>query len=150
MILSAHPFPQELQKQVFQFPFAAQLVQIRGKPLSVKGNLLGWSGQSRFRGGLGLTPCGKNILTLSRWRRTSADNVQYGSLVELIALNGTHLNECPLRFCIVVCHQLGTGQIQLLGRVFQNICQFRDELCQFPMPAEWRTFDASADRPWTF
>ena len=75
---SFYPLPQELQKQIFQFPVAAQLVQIRSKLPAVKRNLLGHRSKMLFSGPPGFPPSFKDSLFLCCGRRTAAYNVLNG------------------------------------------------------------------------
>src|SRR5699024_8980098 len=118
--ISPDPLPQELQKQGLDLLVAAQLVQIGGKLLAVKGDLLGRGAEALVRLGAGLAPCGKDKLLICRGRRASADDALYSCLVELIPLDPAHLHKGPLGFRIIVGDEVGAWEIAFWDIVLQH------------------------------
>ena len=71
----------------FDLPVAAELLQIWGKLLAVKGYFPGRGCQTLLRRCPGLVPGGKHVLTAGCGRRTFAGNVLHGGLVDLVPFN---------------------------------------------------------------
>lgn len=128
---SPYSFPQKLQEQLLKLFVTAQLVQIRGKLHVVKGDFLWWSSEPPVYRVSGLPLLLKNILFFCSRGQAAPDNMLDRSLVNLISFNTTYLHKCHLRLGIIVCYEINTGEIQLLGITLQNVRQFRYELCQF-------------------
>ena len=58
-------------------------------------------------------------------------------LVQRIAFDLAHLDKRRLRRCIVICNQVGTGQIQLLRPILHDLGKRRDQLCQLDRLADF-------------
>ena len=109
--------PEKLQKQVFNFLVAFELAQVRCKALSVKAQLFRRRGSPRRCLCPRFPPCGVDCLLIRcRWRALCL-NERDGLLAQRITIDLAHLNERRLRRLIVICDQVGTGQIQLLCRI---------------------------------
>ena len=76
-------------------------------------------------------PSNKNSLTVSSGRWAFADYMFYSGLVDLITFNGAYFNKRLLRLSVIVRDQVGTGEVELLGIVLQNVGQLRYQLSQF-------------------
>ena len=112
---------QEKEKQIFDFSVASEFTQIRCKALSVKTQLL-WQRLCALRGFCScFPPCGVDRLPICRWRRALRLNKRHCLLVQCIAIDLAHLDERRLRSLIVICDQVGAGQIQLLGRILHDL-----------------------------
>lgn len=122
---------QKLQEQLFNFPVTAELIQVGGKPLPVKGYPPGRGHQPFFCCTSGFMPSNKNSLTVSSGRWAFADYMFYSGLVDLITFNGAYFNKRLLRLSVIVRDQVGTGEVELLGIVLQNVGQLRYQLSQF-------------------
>ena len=126
---SPYSFPQKLQEQLLKLFVTAQLVQIRGKLHVVKGDFLWWSSEPPVCRISSLPPRLKNILFYCGGRQAAPDNMLDSSLVDLVSFDTAYLHKRHLRLGVIVCYEISTGKVQLLGATLKNVRQFWYKLC---------------------
>ena len=122
---------QKLKKEFFQRIFTSDLFDIWSKLLSLKAEFLRRHSCSPFLGRSGLPPCRINKLAVCAGWGTSLNDIIHGRYAQLIAFNGTHLDKCTLRICLVVSNFFCAGQRKKLRVFLQYFLKFSDKLGHF-------------------